>query len=155
MTAFGCLRKFFLWSMVPLTIFASRPTTGCTCADGRYKPVCFAQYCSRCMESQCGAEDGRCERNGGAADCCKSGQCPLRQRGEPGRKCCSPDLPTAVALAPAVTFTVDLNHHVLFDLSQSLLANAVVHASFVEHFIPFETGPPGESLVVTLRRRLI
>jgi hypothetical protein len=58
-------------------------------------------------------------------------------------------------LAQAVVFTVDLDHHQLFDLPQSRLANTVVHASIVEHFIPFETGPPGKSLVVTLRRLLI
>src|SRR5688572_18140909 len=36
------VRSALLWAMIPLTVFASRPVTGCMCASGEYKLFCMA-----------------------------------------------------------------------------------------------------------------
>lgn len=61
---------------------------------------------------------------------------------------------TAVTVASAVTFSIDNDHHVLFDLPVVAVGGIVGDAE-VTHFIPHETGPPGGDLVISLRRLLL
>jgi hypothetical protein len=162
---FRYLRPAVLWVMIPLTVVAGRPATGCTCADGHYKPICFAQFHGNIGSGTHGAKKQPCHKaccegchaGSGVPGCCKQGLCPSSHANSQsrGKKCCSPDLPTAVAVAKSVSFAVDLDHHLLFDSPRSRSVNVIVHASTVEHFTPFETGPPDDDLVVTLHRLLI
>jgi len=160
----GYLRSALLWAMIPLTLFASRPVTGCTCASGEYKLFCMAHvlhgkavHDSNGNSTQC--EKACCSQHKNVTDsapCCQKGHCSLSDaQGKPaGNKCCNPDMLTAVTIASAVTFSLDNSHQVLFDLP--VVESGTVFADLaIAHPISHETGPPGGDLVVSLRRLLV
>jgi hypothetical protein len=158
----GYFRLSLLWAMIPLTVFASRPVTGCTCASGEYKLVCMAHVFHRQAPQNSGRNARNCEKacslqqdgRTNSADCCQTGQCPLsKESSNGGGKCCSPDLLTRVIVPSTVAFSVDIVHHVLFDLPV-VEATRPVADSAVIHFVRHETGPP-DDLVVSLHRLLI
>ena len=150
--------------MIPLTVFASRPVTGCTCASGEYKFFCVTHV----SRGTAGHDPNRnahqsekvcCQQQAEGAHsavCCKSGHCPLSDGlgKDSGNKCCNPDTLMAVTVASSVTFSVDNDHHELFDLPVIELGSIVADLA-VLHFIPHETGPPGGDLVISLRRLLV
>ncbi|MEX2140686.1 MAG: hypothetical protein WD894_15600 [Pirellulales bacterium] len=159
-----CLRSALLWAMIPLTLFASRPATGCTCASGEYKLFCVAH-----LPHRLGAHDSSgngvpcqkacCQQHRSAtysADCCQTGHCPLCDgNGKSGsNSCCNPDKVTAVTAASPLTFSVDHNYHLLFD-SPAVEVGSVVADLAAAHFVPYDTGPPGGDLVIWLRRLLV
>lgn len=160
----GYLRTALLWAMIPLTVFASRPAMGCTCASGEYKFVCVA-HLSRGPVSHGSNEKGVtgqkacCEQETHSSDsapCCEQGDCALAegQGKAAGHKCCNPDSLTVGTVASAVSYSLDNEHHGLFDLP---VPESVWHVGnlVIDGFVPNDTGPPGGNLIVSLRRLLI
>ena len=153
-------RSALLWAMIPLTVFASRPVTGCTCASGEYKISCAAHlFHGRVLpdsNEKCGKACCRHSSGADSAVCCQKGHCPLMdgQDKSGGDKCCNPDKLTAVTVASTVTFSVDNDHHLVFDLPTVELGTTFADST-VAQLIPHETGPPGGDLVIALRRLLV
>ena len=160
----GYLRTAFLWAMIPLTVFASRPATGCTCASGEYKPFCAAHLSRGQVHHDSSGKGVTCSMPccqqqtyaGDSVPCCQQGDCALADgQGKPGgNKCCNPDHLTAATVASSVSFSLDIEHHDLFDLP---VVESVWHIGdvVVDGFISNDTGPPGGDLIVSLRRLLI
>jgi len=71
-----------------------------------------------------------------------------------GDKCCNPDMLTALSGASSVVFSVDDDHHMLFDLPV-VESGSVFPDMTPARFLPHETGPPGGDLIISLRRLLV
>ena len=157
----GYLRTGLLWAMIPLTVFAGRPITGCTCTSGEYKFVCAAHVSHDGVPPAASPHPDKCEKA-----CCQRDQsnpldfrqthdCPLSQEsGKSGNSGCNPDIQTAVIVVAPVTVTIGNEHRAHFDFP---LVEPVVGMSERTdgHVISHETGPPGDDLVIALRRLLV
>jgi hypothetical protein len=156
----GYLRLALLWAMIPLTVFASRPVTGCTCASGEYKFSCAAHLFHGHVRSdsneKCAKPCCRQSKGGHSTACCQKGHSPLieGQGTSGGEKCCNPDMLTALSVASSVTLQVDNDHHVLFDLPM-VESGSVLADTASAHLLPHDTGPPGGDLIISLRRLLV
>jgi len=58
-------------------------------------------------------------------------------------------------VAASVGFSVDKDHHPLFDLPLVASVGPLLHASAVERETLLDGGPPVDDLVITLRHLLI
>ena len=157
----GYLRSALLWAMIPLTVFASRPVTGCTCGSGEYKFSCSVHlFRGNAQEESGGAtcQKACCRGQTNVTHsmrCCQSGHCPLSDiHGKDGKKCCNPDQLTAATPPTLVTFSVDNEHHVLFDIPVLESGNIFPDLTIAD-VVHLETGPPGGDLVISLRRLLV
>jgi hypothetical protein len=158
----GYLRNVILWAMVPLTVSAGGPVTGCTCSSGEHKFFCAAhlqRHTSRqatkaglVCQKPCSQER---DRDLGSAPCCRRG-CAL-STGD-GRtsdsNCCNPDTLVPITVATGVAFRFDFNDHSLFDLPAA--ENSGVFANLgIDLAVSHDIGPPGGDLVISLRRLLV
>jgi hypothetical protein len=155
------VRLVALWGMIPLTLFASRPATGCTCASGEYRLFCAAHLpdchgTQECFEDGARHVKGCCQqahRGSQCADCCVAGNdfaCTV-EGGSSGQQCCNPDTGNAATVVSAVTFPIDDDDH---QVDSPAVDSAVADVA-VARRISHDTGPPGGDLVISLRRLLI
>jgi hypothetical protein len=163
--ASGYLRLAFLWAMIPLTVFAGRPCTGCTCASGEYKPVCAAHVDHHFAGHVSSPHAGKCEKlccrretraDHHVDDYCQSGLgSPSTGAGNCGSKnCCNPDMVTAVIVASGTTSSVGNEHRMQLGMPIVSFAETVGDWQAIQICV-HETGPPVGDLVISLRRLLV
>jgi len=155
LTARRNLRNIVLWAMIPLTLFASRPVMGCTCADGTFKLICFGQLGLGGVSKQA---DKECIQ-----PCCRNHPQSLRNSSgcsvESGysncnKSCCSPEALISIVVAPVTSVVVDTDLLLPFDLpTESLLLNSNHWLGF--DFDRHDIGLPVSDLVIVLHRLLI
>jgi hypothetical protein len=159
----GYLRTAMLWAMIPLTVFASSPAIGCTCASGEYKIFCVAHLAKSRDALDARANGGACEKNcchhkGGsqAVEFRQTEACPISDSHNThgGKQCCNPDSPKAIAVSSVVKIAPPLGDVMFFDLPSADIWHAF-SVSTATHAVEHDTGPPGGDLVISLRRLLV
>jgi hypothetical protein len=157
------LRAASLWAMIPLTVFAGRPATGCTCANGEYKLYCAAHLMCGSLASRsddnelgCGKSCCRHTHRNGNSQCCHQGTCCHSdgKTAPSGKKCCNPDMLTAISASQSVQVSLDIDSQLFFDLPVIDLGTALPEMP-IERVRAQDTGPPGGDLVITLCRLLV
>jgi hypothetical protein len=167
------LRAAAVWAAMPLVVLNGRTVVGCGCT-GHFKAVCHCSCCS-------GMQDGSKQHGKNCCSCCGShsannskSKCPCCDRSELPQRCDTANgnshCPShqslerhhckSIALYEVIRFTAassadagDL-HASIFTLAD-LTSPALLDHSRAGLTVDFNTGPPPNDLVVTLRRLIL
>ena len=169
----GHSRAAVLWAMMPLAILASRPTSGCICADGHYEPFCrgglhaandstpghehsnaASGACSCCDKCHAGKDHRSCCQ--GKSDCCRgTTSADGSDAGVAGKSCCTPVLRSELVTVVAASSQLLCEHQSSLLCMSAFALPSTGIAMAAGQPVGLDTGPPPHDLVVTLGRRLI
>jgi hypothetical protein len=154
----GRVRTAITLAVLPLAIMNGLPiAAGCICADGHYEPVCHASLCHN-SKGDCGrpccAHHNCCN---GASACCQQYPAPLKDgRGHRVNRCpcCTPVVHEAIPTIIKSSQLLDVQPLPALVVAAIELPSSLAIAA-IGHQIDFDTGPPPDDLVITLRRLVI